>query len=85
MHLLMQRSPAMDQSVSTAAVNAMQQDLVEILRENGIRVKNVPRLRKEIASVLADWNKEVTDLIRIRNELLDRIRDDKNLWERIPE
>ncbi len=75
----------MDQSVSTAAVNAMQQDLVEILRENGIRVKNVPRLRKEIASVLADWNKEVTDLIRIRNELLDRIRDDKNLWERIPE
>lgn len=75
----------MDQSVSAAAVNAMQQDLVEILRENGIRVKNVPRLRKEISSVLADWNKEVADLIRIRNELLDRIRDDKSLWERIPE
>lgn len=74
----------MDQSVSAAAVNAMQQDLVEILRENGIRVKNAPRLRKEIASALADWNKEVADLIRIRNELLDRIRDDKSLWERIP-
>lgn len=85
MHLLMQRSPVMDQSVSAAAVNAMQQDLVEILRENGIRVKNAPRLRKEIASALADWNKEVADLIRIRNELLDRIRDDKSLWERIPE
>lgn len=69
--------------ITNAATNALQADIVDLLRSTGIRIKNIPRLRRHITDALSLWSRKAEDLPEIRLTLLDRVKEDTGIWERL--
>lgn len=69
--------------MDAAVVQALQNDIAELLREAGIRLKSVPRLRQRIIMELSSWTYRPEELPVIRERVLDWVHKNKELWERM--
>lgn len=77
------RTFLMNRTVENSTQEALVKDILEILTDGGIRTKNMPRLRKHVTDGLLNWDRSIDGLIKVRNEVLERIQEDRAIWERI--